>query len=297
MGHKNKKSLTRQIQEIYQGKLRVGQSKYEDKIADISKDYIYSYSTFKTYMKEANYFATYCKEKHKCKTIDQCKPYISEWMQSRSDLSPYTQKLDVAALAKLYGVSAENLGIETPERKRNAITRSRGVKKRDSHFSEKKNADIVLFCKCTGLRRSELAAVRGNMLTTDYKGRICINITGNMAKGGRPRKAPIIGDIDRIIEMMNDAGSNKVFQKVPSNMDVHSYRAEYATSIYKMMARPISSIPYDRVNRNGKRYQSQVYVCRSDQKGKKYDKIAMLEASKALGHNRINVVGEHYLRV
>jgi hypothetical protein len=28
-----------------------------------------------------------------------------------------------------------------------------------------------------------------------------------------------------------------------------------------------------------------------------YDKAAMLEASKALGHNRISVVGEHYLRI
>lgn len=297
MGHKNKKSLTRQVQEAYEAKLKIGGSKYADKKAGVYTDYIYSYSTLKTYMKQANYFVKYCKDNHNCKTLEDCRPYAAEWMETRSSLSPYTQKLYIAALAKLYGTNSEELGIETPERKRNDIIRSRGVKKRDSHFSEFKNADIVLFCKCTGLRRSELGVVRGNMLTTDEKDRLCINITGNMAKGGRPRKVPIIGDVDRIVTMMNDAGDNKLFSKVPGNMDVHSYRAEYATAIYKAYARPIAEIPYDRVGKNGHRYQSEVYYCRGDQKGKVYDKVAMMEASRALGHNRICVVGEHYLRV
>lgn len=65
----------------------------------------------------------------------------------------------------------------------------------------------------------------------------------------------------------------------------------------KAHAREIKDIPYDRVNRGtGKRYQSQVYTCRKDEAGKKLDKAAMLICSKALGHNRISVVADNYIR-
>ena len=62
-------------------------------------------------------------------------------------------------------------------------------------------------------------------------------------------------------------------------------------------ARAIEDIPYDRVNRGtGRRYQSEVYTCRKDEAGKKLDKAAMLICSKALGHNRISVVADNYIR-
>ena len=51
MGHKNKKSLTRQVQQVLESKLRIGYSKHKDKHDGISDNYIYSYSTLKTYIK------------------------------------------------------------------------------------------------------------------------------------------------------------------------------------------------------------------------------------------------------
>ena len=81
------------------------------------------------------------------------------------------------------------------------------------------------------------------------------------------------------------------------NAQTFVYRAEYATAIYKAHARAIEEIPYDRVNRGtGRRYQSEVYTCRKDEAGKKLDKAAMLICSKALGHNRISVVADNYIR-
>ena len=54
---------------------------------------------------------------------------------------------------------------------------------------------------------------------------------------------------------------------------------------------------YDRVNRGtGRKYQSEVYTCRKDEAGRKLDKAAMLVCSKALGHNRISVVADNYIR-
>ena len=64
-----------------------------------------------------------------------------------------------------------------------------------------------------------------------------------------------------------------------------------------MYARHIESIPYDKVNKGtGKKFQSEVYVCRKDEAGKKLDKAAMHIASKALGHNRLDVIANSYLR-
>ena len=59
----------------------------------------------------------------------------------------------------------------------------------------------------------------------------------------------------------------------------------------------LSTYRYYKINKGtGRKYQSEVYICRGENKGKRLDKRAMLEASKALGHNRICVVGEHYIR-
>ena len=88
-----------------------------------------------------------------------------------------------------------------------------------------------------------------------------------------------------------------MWQHVHQSADIHGYRAEYATAIYKAHARPIDQIPYDRVNKGtGHRYQSQVYTCRKDEAGRKLDKAAMLLCSKALGHNRLEVVANNYIR-
>lgn len=290
-------SLTKQIQDNFDSKLAIGESKYKAKKDGTAKNKIYSWQTYKSYMKQANEFTRYCKEKHQCKTLDECRTYVDEWLKNGIDrgLSAYTQKLNACSLAKLYSCSSSDFGVRTDVRHRVNITRSRGEKVRDKHFSEEKNKELVEFCKSTGLRREELKCLTGDKLICEdgvYK--ILVN---SGSKGGRPRKAPVIGNIDLVVDLMKKAGINKVFEKIKSGADIHSYRSYYATSLYKSLARPIESIPYDKVNKGtGRSYQSEVYVCRADLKGVKYDKVAMLEVSKALGHNRISVIAEHYLR-
>lgn len=296
MGHKNKLSLVGQIKATLDDQLAIGRSKHQDKLSgEGTQGKIYSWETYRSYMKHANYFAAYCKEKHRCKTLDQCRPYVNEWLDSRSNLSPYTVKLEAAALAKIYCCSTSEFA-PTKARKRQDISRSRGTAKRDYGFSLKKNRDIIEFCRSTGARRSELTFLTGDALT-EKDGQYYIHFS-KATKGGRPRLSPVIGDVDLVVRLMNEAGSDRVFVKIPSHMDVHGYRADYATRIYQQHARPIEQIPYDRINpKTGRRYQSDVYYCRGDRAGTKLDKVAMKITSEALGHSRISVIAGHYLRI
>lgn len=296
MSHKNKKSLVRQVQEAYDSMLAIGQSKHLDKINDATINKIYSWGTYKDYIKHANYFAKYCKENYGCKNLDDCRSYVDEWLQYRIDkkLSAYTIKLDASALAKLYGCSTKDF-IKTLARRRKDIKRSRGTKVRDSHFSEKNNSELVEFCKSTGLRRAELKVLTGDKLIC--KGGTYYIIVNRGTKGGRYREAEVIGNIENVKKLMNKAETNKVFGKIPSGADIHGYRAVYATAIYNKYARRIEDIPYDALSWGlASVYQSEVYHCRGDKKGIKLDKLAMKKASEALGHNRISVVAAHYIR-
>lgn len=247
-------------------------------------------------------------------------------------LSAWTITLEREALGKLYGIKPDDSNFfEAPKRQREDIKRSRGDAVRDRHFSVTNNDEFIKFCRGTGCRRNILEKLEGRDLITrtqlkeeiealERKGMLTdaemkhLNVLKDAVdqfsdqeyfihhrkdKGGRERYSPIIGkNVDQIVERMkNTAPDEKVWQHVPVNADVHGYRGDYATELYKLYARKIEDIPYDRVNSGtGRRYQSDVYTCRKDESGKKLDKAAMLKASKALGHNRLEVVANNYIR-
>ena len=60
MGHKNKKSLTQQVEERLQSICRFGESRHKAKQNGSDRDGIYSYSTYYNYLKWCYYFAKYC---------------------------------------------------------------------------------------------------------------------------------------------------------------------------------------------------------------------------------------------
>lgn len=297
-------SLTKQIQDVFDSKLAIGESKYQDKlegkksfndITALTQDKIYSWATYKSYMKQANYFAKYCKDTYGCRTLEECKSYVDEWLQKQIEegKSAYTQKLRACSLAKLYNCKSTDF-IKTEVRNRENITRSRGVKVRDKHFSEHKHQNLILFCKSTGLRRKELKVLTGDKLVykkEEDKYYIKVNVG---SKGGRERLAPVIGNVKGVVEKMKAAGTNRVFDKVPLAADIHSYRADYATAIYNAHARPIEELKCNLGIKGGN--TGDVYVCRGDLKGVVYDRKAMEVASNALGHNRISVIAAHYIR-
>ena len=301
---KQRVDIHQEIKQTLRSKERFGESKYAAKRSGTQKDGIYIYSTAHVYNRECQKFAEYVREvspKGRYTSLEEAKSYARDYIaRENADMSKsaYTVKLERSALAKLYGVDARTLG-SVRERSRNDITRSRertvisektgkeikNQSTRAGRFSEKNHEREVAFARGTGMRRSEMEQVRGDQLHQKADGSYYFRLEGYQCKGGRERELPVIGDAELIKEMCQDAGHGKVFEKIPAHMDVHHYRSEYASSLYKSLAREREDIP-----------KNERYCCRDDLKGVWYDKAAMKEVSEALGHSRISVIAEHYLR-
>ncbi len=289
MGHRNRKTLIRQVSEELDAQFREGKGRkkhIDKKTPEGTKGRIYTETTLKTYKKHACYFVKWAKEKHKCRTLEECRPYAAEWIRERRDLSAWTQKTEAAALAKLYRCSAEDLGIVTPPRKREDIKRSRKKTKTDAHFSAEKNREVDTFGKCTGLRRRELGRIRGSCLFRKG-GLYYLNVTEG-TKGKRPRTAPVIGtpeEVRLVADLCRKAGDGRIFgaKGVPHNMDEHGNRRQYANRIYQAHKRPLETLE-----------NAQKYFCRGSMKGTVYDRRALYRVTEALGHGRIGVVVSNY---
>ena len=321
MRHKNKKSLKQQVDEELRSMLAIGQSKHADKISGETTDKIYSYGTLKAYQQQCIAFAVYCKNQHKAKNLADCRQFVDEYLKMNIDknMSPYTIKLQASALAKLFHCTTKDF-ITTPSRKRENITRSRHSVKRDCRYKSGKNDDFIRFCKCTGLRRRDVTALKGSALIEE-DGQYYIYVQNG--KGGRKRLSEIIGsaeDIAFVVDAMQKAGERKVFDKIP-DIDIHSLRAEYAKSVYEKYSRNRNDYKNERMilyhnclvttytnksevqeyyNPDGTLKKGFIdvrtaYCCKNDKKNICYDRYALLKASQALGHNRASVVADHYL--
>lgn len=295
MGYKNKKSLILQVKECLDSKLAIGSSKQAAKIARTYRDHIYSWGTYRTYLQQCCQFVKWCKQQarqdggRQPRTLEDCRKYIGLYMEHMGAYSAYTQKLVLSALCKLYSeypMEGYPFGLqEMPgARHRVDITRSRNIVERDKHFSEENNSDIVTFCKCSGLRRAELQQIRG--IDLDVNTNTLMVYRGT--KGGRVRIVPLCGsneELTTVKQLAAAAGNNKIFPHISSAMDVHHYRSVYCQRLYNSYARPLEQIP-----------DTDRYYCRRDKRGVVYDRKAMLQVSRALGHNRINVIAGHYLQ-
>lgn len=333
---KYRKTLHQQAYEILTAMLSFGESKKAAIKEGTEKGKIFSHNTYLTYWKHVKYFIRWVQANYPdCTTISAARRHVNEWLQSRTDegLSAWTIQTEAAALNKLYGIDKGDPDrFVPPKRNRADIKRSRTETVRSRHFSSTNNAELIAFCEGTGCRRGVLEKLVGSDLwtkekmettaavltakgteRTDEESRLLATLQDALEvfpdhgyfihhrkdKGGRYRFSPIIGpNRDKIIARMQATGEYEhVWQHVSGNAPIHTYRSVYATALYKMYARPIEDIPYDRVNKGtGRRFQGDLYVCRKDEAGRKLDRAAMEKCSKALGHNRQCVVADNYLR-
>ena len=305
---RKERDLRIQVVESLRQKISFGESRkdFQDCFGELKEHKIFSFDTYRTYKKQGEHFAKWVKENYpEITKLENTKHLIPEYLDSYPNDSVYTIKTKLSALAcilderthitlekskngNLYIKRAAPFGVETPKRERANIKRSRKENTvGDKHFSEKSNADLITFHKCVGTRgRSESLMILKGDFKEDENGNLLVDVTRN-TKNGRPRhNVPVVGsdkEIALVKKMISGDSNEKVFEKIHSNADIHSYRAVYAARLYLKHARPIEELS-----------NKQIYFPRKDRAGERYDREAMLIVSKALGHNRISVVAQHY---
>lgn len=279
-----RKSLIKQGVDKLLSMAAFGQSKHEDKKQNgghPAMDKIYGSGTMDNYIDAVSRFLRWAQDRYKCRYLEEAREYVAEYLSDRIDtMSAWTVRMEAAAIAKLYQIRMDELGVELPERKREDIVQHRD-QKWIGHFSPENHKDLVAFSQSSGVRRHELAKACPDDVC-DENGKAFVETIG---KGGKHRKIPCLNAEPLRIAMEAKAmGKERIFDHVPKYAPIHEYRAQYAQTMYDMLARSVEEIP-----------QEDRYVCRGAKKGIVYDKKALAQVSKALGHNRLDVVADNYL--
>ena len=288
----DKNTLKQETYKILASKFKAGKGRDKkiDKENGVMDKYIYTNNTHKTYRQQSYRFVNWLKENYpEIKNMQQVKKYhINKYLSSmiEEDLSPYTISMAKSALSKLKNIPYAEL-LKTPARERRDVFRSRYKVSTDDHIAKDKKEYFARITSATGLRRAEITRIKGTDLKYSSKGYYYLEVTKG-TKGGRPRKALILGetkkDTEYIVNMFKNAQDRLVVPKLPKNLDNHHYRGVYAKRIYNKYARPIENLK-----------KEDKYIMRKDQAGKVLDKKAMLITSKCLGHSRISVIAQSYL--
>lgn len=311
-----RKTLTNQIQHTLTQKAKIGQSRHKAKEElrqeyaskglktpfGVATDGIHSIKTYDVYKGHCERFATWCIENkgvNKYAKLESIKQYASEYLKEREEkgLSLYSLKAERAALGKLYG---EQIPYKF-EKKRTYkdVTRSRGQAKRDAHFSEEKNAPLVALCRGTGGRREDIEKLTKDNFFYDKNGNMFVEF--KQSKGGRDRIAPVLKNYQEQIKELLSTKEPKqlLFDKVHNGCDVHGYRREYAQELYKNVCdnkelQEAYSKQY--APRNEQNIKGNYYIAHDKERPFKGLRDNIYIVSEALGHNRLDVSVNHYLK-
>ena len=150
--------------------------------------------TRSAYVKNYRKFIDFCRREFDCKTADECKTHIQDYVDYlvQKGLTPNTIHTYIAPVAIYHGIPMEK--IKKPKRCAAHNVRSRSNNGRqyrsDNDENNPKYARSVDFQKCVGIRRNELANLRGNDYFQDSDGKFFLII--RKGKGGKRQLQKIL---------------------------------------------------------------------------------------------------------
>lgn len=235
-----------------------------------------SYNKLQTVSKN---FITWLKLEHPgIKDInDITEDHLEQFIYYREDQGKKitTIQNDCTCLNKLFNtdLSKEKLGIG--KRKFDDITNNRELKEHHKKINMNNYQLEQMLGQATGIRRDSYTKVTKDRFTRDENG-VVTHVT-ILEKGGKWRTAPILeskqGEVTEYIDSLSEG--QVLFEKIPNRFPTHRQRQIYAKELYKQELAKYSDF----------------------KKGYKgFDSRALDTVSKALGHNRTDVV-KHYLCV
>jgi integrase len=277
--------------------MAIGQSRHQakqairdatdEKLWNVSTGHMHSYTTRDTYQQHILAFVYWVKARYPGTRPAELDSHADEWA------SQYLQELieqgrSAATLATIRSALRLCFGeeiaasVELPRRERQAIRRSREPVKQDAHFQPQNWPQHVLFAQATGLRRSEMRDVRVGDITAQPDGSVQVHV--RRGKGGKARDVTVLAGYEQAILALLEGREpqERLFEHIPKNMDVQSYRRAFAQARYQQLARGRALPPLQAARL----------------KPGDYDLEAAQQVAQALGHSprRKGIVLSHYLR-
>ncbi len=262
---------------------------------------IFSFKTMESYCQTAKEFSVWASN-HGCKKAsDISRELAGQYLKERqaNGKSAWTVSKDMSALNKIfnYNLSKAELGLKN--RSLTDITRSRNETSNDNRSFSKYN-DQITFAKGTVCRRQSVTKVRLEDCVRNAEGKVvAVKLT---EKGGKTRVAPVLNEYkDKVTEVINKhiSGEGKpLFNTYDSHIDNHAFRSQYATALmYQLESERAAMValcggdfdPRSLVNLRGKDAET-------DAPYREHDRDICGMVSGALGHNRLEIVFQNYLR-
>jgi integrase len=256
-----------------------------EKLWTFSTGRIHSHKTRTTYQEHVLRFVNAMRAEHHIKRLvdldARANELSSEYLRQQiaAGKSPYTLAVIRSALRLFFGNNQIASDVPLPKRERTKITRSRQAVKHDRHFQPANWQPLLNFLNATGLRRDEARDLKVKDIYQDHAGTVFVHI--ECGKGGLQREVPVLPgrEADVLSVVRGRDPEEHTFSRIPKHLDVHSYRRLFAQAMYLYYA-PGRTLP-----------PAEGRLKRSD-----YDRAAAERVTWALGHSRIDVILNHYIR-
>ena len=216
--------------------------------------------TVTVYKRDCKNFAVYCRL-NAVKTPEQLEKRKTEILQKYEDslenagYKPATIHRYLAAPCKALKVNMQD--IEKHHRTADMIARGRDTGfniQGQREITQERFKRLMSLQKVVGLRRAELAKLRGRDFRTDESGYLCVYI--HNGKGGKDQLQRILpSDLEKVKKIFSEVKPDqRVFTKNEMNnkINLHGLRAEQARKAYSYYAERLESEP------------NYKYVCRKE---------------------------------
>lgn len=197
-------------------------------------------------------FSTWLKQEHGINkpsvAIANAKTLIQDYERKLEDSGKYSASTIHTYLAPICkGLGVNMRDISKPKRTSNTITRGR---KEDANpqgrkeITQEKYRPLVAVQRVTGLRRSELAKIRGRDLCQDENGYMCIHTVG---KGGKTQLQRILPEDHPVIEKaFKDIKPNQLLFEpdiMKNKINLHGIRADQGYRTYQYYLHRLETEP------------------------------------------------------
>jgi len=206
--------------------------------------------TRKQYTRDGNRFIKYCREQHNVLSLSECKQYIQEYCDRlvEKGYSASTVHTYIAAACKACDVPMKT--IQKPIRHSSEFRRGRSKTQNCKYQScmdldDEKWKNLVRFQKVVGLRRAEIAKLKGKDLVYDESGYLCIQVASG--KGGKYHLQMIHPKhYDLVKSLFKDKDANELIftqEEMTNKLNLHSLRAQRAREAYSDYLYAINNKP------------------------------------------------------